>query len=272
MTIKHLLITIAGTGLVLGQADWAKTMERNGYRLSVVVDGTARPEYRGRGTTYVEALRGQEYTLRLTNPFPRRAAVALSVDGLNTIDARRTSPEKARKWVLDPYETIEIEGWQVNDDQARSFYFTGERDSYGAWLGKTRNLGVIEAVFFKERRPIPLAYASGDEGPAASPPDRGYLDRGRRRGPRAAGKAEEERPSGEYAATGIGERTDHRVHLVHLDLESQPAAVLSIRYEFRPALVRLGILPRPPQHTHGPLGRRETARGFDDPYCPDPHD
>ena len=44
-----------------------------------------------------------------------------------------------------------ISGWQVNDRTARSFYFTGERGtSYGAALGQTDNLGVIEAVFFRE--------------------------------------------------------------------------------------------------------------------------
>ena len=39
---------------------------------------------------YVEAMRGASYALRLTNPTPYRVAVALSVDGLNTIDARHT--------------------------------------------------------------------------------------------------------------------------------------------------------------------------------------
>jgi len=267
MMTRQILIAAAAAGLILVQAGPTTAHERNGYGLAVLIDGSARPEYKARGTTYVEALRGREYTLRLTNPFPCRAAVALSVDGLNTIDAGHKSPWESRKWVLDPYETIEIEGWQVSDRHARRFYFTGERDSYGAWLGKTRNLGVIEAVFFKERRPIPLAYASRDDAPAKR---RGRLGAPRSAAPRS--ESEAARPSDEYAATGIGDRTDHRVHRVHLDLESRPAAVLTIRYEFRRALVRLGVLPRPHHHRRGPLARRETARGFDGPYCPDPHD
>ena len=152
---NKLVSVVLATGLVLPLAGPAAAVNRNGYQLSVLVDGRARREYRSHGRTYVEALRGREYTLRLRNPFPRRVAVALSVDGLNTIDARHTRPSEARKWVLAPYETVEIEGWQVSQSQARSFYFTGERDSYGAWLGKTEDLGVIEAVFFRERRPAP---------------------------------------------------------------------------------------------------------------------
>jgi len=38
-----------------------------------------------------------------------------------------------------------------------------------------------------------------------------------------------------------------------------------IRYEFRPQLVKLGILPAP----IAPMERRERARGFGE-YCPQP--
>ena len=64
--------------------------------------------------------------------------------------------------------------------------------------------------------------------------------------------------SEEYAATGIGERTNHRVEWVDLDLEDRPAAVVRIRYEFREQLVQLGVLREAPD----PLTRRERARGF----------
>src|SRR5207247_2436970 len=111
------------------------------------------------GTFYLEAIRGASYSLRLTNPTPYRVGVALSVDGLNTIDARHTGARGAAKWILGPYETVVISGWQVNDRTARSFFFTGERRSYGAALGQTDNLGVIEAVFYRERQPRISEYA-----------------------------------------------------------------------------------------------------------------
>src|SRR5262245_25682470 len=129
---------------------------QRGFQLDVVVGGQCLPEYSTRGRTYVEALEGAEYGLRLTNPYAQRVAVALSVDGLNTIDARHTSAWNASKWVMEPYETITISGWQMSSERARRFYFTNERDSYGAKLGQTANLGVISAVFFKERLPAVL--------------------------------------------------------------------------------------------------------------------
>jgi hypothetical protein len=63
----------------------------------------------------------------------------------------------------------------------------------------------------------------------------------------------------------MGDRTRHDVTRVAVDLERTPAARLRIRYEFRPQLVALGLLPR----EDGRLARRERARGFDG-YCPEP--
>ncbi len=136
------------------------------FQLDVLVNGRPLPEYYARGRTYVEALQGAEYELRVRNPSADRVAVALSVDGLNTIDARHTSAWNASKWVIEPYQTITISGWQMSSERARRFYFTNERDSYGAKLGQTANLGVISAVFFRERRrviPITPSYRRDSE-------------------------------------------------------------------------------------------------------------
>ena len=256
--------------------------ERRGFGLQVSVGGCAAPEYRKDDTIYIEAIRGKGYTLRITNPLPCRVAVALSVDGLNTIDGRRTTPQGASKWVLDPYESITIDGWQVNGSQARTFLFTGEKHSYGAWLGQTENLGVIEAVFYRESipepppapildRPSPRAEAGGKEqsdgrpSPEACPPPASGGSREKATAQASAGLSDE------FAATGIGDKVDHRVIRVRLKLEREPAATLRIRYEFHPQLVALGILAPPPRHPC-PLQRREQAQGFRGGYCPDPFD
>src|SRR5918994_749217 len=119
----------------------------------ILVNGTPQPQYTHNGRLYVEALKGQEYAIQMRNPYPVRVAVALSVDGLNTIDARHTAAADARKWVLAPYETVTISGWQTSRTDARRFEFTTEARSYAQALGKTANLGMISAAFFKERVP-----------------------------------------------------------------------------------------------------------------------
>jgi len=261
--------TAATLALAFAASLPAASATRGGYELSVLVDGSERPELRKGGTVYVEALKGREYALRVTNPLGVRVGVALAVDGLNTIDASRRDAASAVKWVLEPYQTIVLEGWQVSSSDARRFVFTGERDSYGAALGKTEDLGVIEAVFFPERvrRPVPVAPTACEPGSSAGrsesapgpPRAKGEAGAGAEKSSAAPVQADE------YAATGMGDRTRHEVTRIDLELERTPAARIRIRYEFRPQLVRLGLLP--PDEDR--LARRERARGFDR-YCPEP--
>jgi hypothetical protein len=122
-----------------------------GYSMAVVIDGAPAVEYAARGRIYVEALRGREFTIRLHNPGPGRVAVALSVDGRNVLDAKRTSTAEASKWVIGPGETLDVPGWQISGQTSRRFFFTETERSYAKWLGDTSNVGTIEAVFFREK-------------------------------------------------------------------------------------------------------------------------
>ena len=225
------------------------------FELDVLVNGRPLAEYYARGRTYIEAIQGAEYELRVRNPSSDRVAVALSVDGLNTIDARHTSAWNASKWVIEPYQTITISGWQMSSERARRFYFTNERDSYGAKLGQTANLGVISAVFFRERgRPVTIA-----PPPYPIPRDRveSQSSAGRsQNAPSAKSGASDD----EYAATGIGRNVHNDVRWVDMDLDSNAAGEVTIRYEYYSALLRLGVVPVPRERY--PLQRREDSRGF----------
>lgn len=221
--------------------------------VEILVNDVPQQRYAHNGRWYVEAIKGREYAIRLRNPYGVRVAVALSVDGLNTIDARETTAAEARKWVLEPYQTVTISGWQTSRTVARRFEFTTEEKSYGQALGKIANLGVISAVFFKER---PRAFIA-EEAPRDV----------KRAVPQPAVPAGS-RVEDEYAATGMGRPTDHAVTQVWLDLEDAPAQTINIRYEFRPQLVRLGILPQ--TRVTDSLQRREGARGFEPGFAPKP--
>jgi len=144
-------------------------------------------------------------------------------------------------------------------------------------------------VFFRERRTYPV--------PIAPPPRPRpiYEEDGRRRGadaPTAGSTAESSveksdktksqdsaalgrgqvmpQPDDEYAATGIGRSVHNDVRWVNMELDSRPAGEVVIRYEYYPALVRLGVLPRPYPRPDA-LRRREAARGFEDRrFSPEP--
>lgn len=233
MTWLMIFALVLGFGTAVPQNSQERTTKAYpNFQLEVIVNGRPLPEYYARGRTYIEALNGAEYELRVRNDSPDRVAVALSVDGLNTIDARHTSAWNASKWVVEPYQTITISGWQMSSERARRFYFTNERDSYGAKLGQTANLGLISAVFFRERsRPIPIT---------PSYP----ITRDKMEAPQSAQSAR--RSDDEGAATGIGRNVRNDVRLIDMDLDSRSVGELTIRYEYRRS--------------------REDSRGF----CPEP--
>ena len=159
----RLFATLGALALTLAPAGAWRTAAQQGGRVvrpqygafgvDVVAGGDTLEVIHGRGRRYVEAREGAEYEIVLRNPLPVRVAVALSVDGLNTIDARRTSAWESSKWVIEPYGTARVRGWQTSSTSARRFYFTTERDSYAARLGRAADLGVITAVFYREAVP-----------------------------------------------------------------------------------------------------------------------
>ncbi len=237
--------------------------------VEILASNSPLRRYTHAGRVYVEAVKGAPYAIRIRNPYGVRVAVALSVDGLNTIDARQTTATDARKWVLEPYQTVTIRGWQTSRTEARTFEFTSEERSYGAALGKTANLGIISAVFFREKvtPPAPVTDGALERGRAiptpapTAPMGTAQDNNAHRASPRA-----ERKETSELAATGMGTRTEHVVTQVWLDLEEQPAHAVNIRYEYRAQLVTLGVLPA----RIDPLVRRERARGFEPGFAPVP--
>ncbi len=285
LALALVLLAAAGRPAVAGISDCGP------WSLTVLVDGAPAPEYAARGRVYLEALRGRTFSLRLSNPTSERIAVALSVDGRNVIDAKRTSAGAAAKWILLPGQTVEIPGWQVSGESARRFFFTETRHSYARWLGDTANAGTIEAVFFRERHPVPaqpLWARPVEEGPSregrrsstserkasqesAAPTDaieggvEGGIPGGMPAPPEMAPPAPR-RESDRFAATGIGEKTRFEIQWTSFDEDPSPAARVLLRYEFRSELVRLGVLPR-----EDDLYARDRGRGFEREYAPDPY-
>ena len=280
----------AGTVTARDSAESGSTIESlepiaddDGFSVEVLIGGHPASEYFARGRRYIEALENAEYELRIHNPTGNRVAVALSVDGMNTIDARHTSAWDAHKWVIEPYGTISVRGWQMSSENARRFYFTTERDSYGAKIGQTANLGVIAAVFFRERKPIVITPVTpgrreeksidrGEDRPRNEPVPPSAESAGTTTSRDTAKQRSANSyppPDDESAATGIGRTIQNGVTWIKMDLDPRPAGQITIRYEFRAGLVRLGIIPRDyPQPDV--LNRREKAEGFVPKYCPQP--
>jgi len=259
------LVAAAVLALALGTTPLSAAL-REGFGLAVIVDGCEAPEFLHDGKLYVEALRGRNFTLRLSNPTGERVAVALSVDGRNVVDAKRTTASGAAKWILAPGQIVEIPGWQVSGETSRKFFFTETARSYAKWLGDTRNVGTIEAVFYREKRPEPAPVAEGPAGSLDDRDDRPLRTEGPPSAASGSSRRREKSEADRFAATGIGDRTRFPVRWIEFDEDPDPAARIALRYEFRRELVQLGVL----RSLRDGLEARERARGFEPGYAPDP--
>ena len=77
--------TILGFSLwILLACAAAQSHDQSGFQMEVLVNGSTAPKYWQAGKVYVEAVKNQEYSIRLTNPLNTRVAVALAIDGLNS--------------------------------------------------------------------------------------------------------------------------------------------------------------------------------------------
>ncbi len=253
--------------LSLAMVSPAAAESSNGVRVEVLVCGSTASEYRHRSATYVEAVDGCEYAIRLVNESSDRLAVHVSVDGLNTIDASTSSPSRGPRWVLEPWQSATIPGWQTGSGTSRRFYFTTTDESYADWIGDRSDVGQIRVVAYRERRPEPAPITidpgwdgwrrSNDE--AAGEDSRSSWDgdsSARKRSTEesqahgaapqadAMGRSSERVWRDDRAATGIGRETSHQVGYTRFDAETWSSARITIRYGYRDQLVAWGVMPR----------------------------
>ena len=240
--------------------------------LDVAVDGETMPLYADPGGTsrrYVEARKNGRYELRLSNRTGERLGVSLAVDGLNVISGERQPEGAGRMYVLSPWETTVIRGWRTSLDEVRGFTFVDEKASYATRSGKANGkMGWIEMAVYRDRdRPRPRerersyeGFEGRDEAPSAAGEAKRETENradSARRAPGSPAPA----PERSYPGTGWGDRMDDRVRLVDFTPESVPAEQVTVRYEYRAALVALGILP-----DYARLYERERGeRGFAKP-------
>ncbi len=192
------------------------------------------------GRQVVTASEGDEYSIVVRNPLPVRVAVSVSVDGLNTIDGESNSPASSPKWLIDPYSSITIRGWQTSSSRLRRFVFSRPHDSYSEWKGwrdgrdYSRDMGIVRIAYFwnsrdlwhrtqPEPRPMPYSKESDSLGSFAK---RGEEEVSRYRAPW---------PQDDRAGTGMGRREGQHVTRVDFDFDTgmySPSDAINIYYRF----------------------------------------
>ncbi len=195
------------------------------FRVEIVSDNEGvKPETYRNGRPFITASRGENYSVRLYNPLPVRVAVNLTVDGLNSITGKPSGISDGQKWMIDPYSSVTIPGWQVSGEDARRFFFTDKPKSYAQWRGDemgkdlAANCGVIGAAYFWNQDELNQYYDTHpiyrySQHPYPYSTSRAKSCESLSNAPACAGammdremkKAEPE----EQAGTGMGERESH---------------------------------------------------------------
>lgn len=201
-----------------------------------------------RGQDWIEGEPGHRYSVRLTNTTGGRVLVVLSVDGVNAVTGQTAHPSQAG-YVLEPWESTEINGWRKSLDDVAQFVFTDLPDSYAARTGRPDNVGVIGIAVFEEARPVyyeptpiwrrspPVARDDAPAAKAAAPTAE------------ARGMDRDEAAAAQTLGTGHGEREWAPVSRTGFVRATRtPAQVTQVRYDDYRTLVARGVLPRQPDY------------------------
>lgn len=85
------------------------------------------------GTYDLDPLLGRPYRIQLKNLTAGYLGIVLAVDGLNTNgNAPIVGDASDRKWILRPFQTVAISGWQVTADEALQFEFATPSQSHSS--------------------------------------------------------------------------------------------------------------------------------------------
>jgi hypothetical protein len=213
------------------------------------------PRFRQEGRYfYVEASKGERYSIQVTNTSNRRVGIVISVDGRNIIDGKKSDLKRSEKmYIIGPFETNTFEGWRTAMDRTNRFYFTDQSDSYAEKVfADASAMGTIAVAVFREKihETIPVwdRPAAMKEAPAA----------GATPAPRASSESlsadSAERKKSEQAGTGFGETTYSPTRYVQFEPEGSPIDRIVMKYEWRAELCKKGFIHCGPKNRLWPEG------------------
>jgi hypothetical protein len=186
---------------------------------------------------YLEAIRGKNYSIAVRNNTAQRLGVVIAVDGRNIISGNRSDLGNSEMmYIVNPYNSTEVDGWRTDSDTVHRFLFTDENESYSVrTFSDASAMGVIAVAVFREKektgfRSLPGREVGKDRAAAAPEP--------------AAGdelKAEESASAG----TGFGGEKHSPTVRVKFVPERNPFKKVLVKYEWHEVLCNKGLLHCP---------------------------
>jgi len=135
--------------------------------------GRTLPGLQANGRTLIAGEDGERYKLIVRNGTTARFEVVASVDGLDVIDGKPADPNR-RGYIVDPHDTLVIDGFRTSDANVAAFRFGKVADSYAARTSGDRNVGVVGLAIFSERGAVWTPGELQTRDTANPFPSRGY--------------------------------------------------------------------------------------------------
>jgi hypothetical protein len=165
------------------------------YRVSIEdVFGATLPTFQQGRQTFVLGEPGARYNIRVSNPTSERVEVVVTVDGRDVVSGELGDYVKQRGYLIEPWDSVLIEGFRRSLDDVAAFRFTDRRESYSARRGTPQHVGVIGAAFFTEKKREARTLRRGE--PRALYDDHHYYEE---RSSRTQGARPAPSPAGEHA-------------------------------------------------------------------------
>jgi len=206
----------------------------NTYPVYPIHSQYLKKEYRA----YLQALKDENYSLRIQNHSNQRIGLVIAVDGRNIISGKKSHLKHSeRMYILGPYETQTYSGWRTSSKDIHRFYFTDASSSYAQAFEDDSAMGVIAMAVFKENLPQHKKYKLQSNKPSST----------RRRSdsshaPRYEAESEAKSDDLGDAGTGFGEHQQSYARTVHFDAERKPRAKYFYKYEWKEVLCKKQII------------------------------
>jgi len=195
---------------------------------------------------YMEAVKGERYSIEVSNRSDRRIGVVIAVDGRNIISGQRSDlKNNERMYIIEPYAANTFEGWRTGMDRTNRFYFTEQSNSYAEKVfADASAMGTIAVAVYREkiREAAPIA------------PYRDSLSKSRGASGKGCADTREKENRSEQAGTGFGETTYSLAREVPFEPENIVAGKVVLKYEWRAELCRKGIINCGPRNRFWPDG------------------
>jgi hypothetical protein len=223
-------ITATAWASAVGTAVEVRVRSDNGSELPLYPVAGKNNERRA----YLEATKGEQYTIHVRNRLNRRIGVVVAVDGRNIISGQKSWLKNSeRMYILEPFGEGEYSGWRANLERINRFYFTDAPDSYAAAFKDESAMGVIALAVYPELPP-PVNHSENITPYLSLPAP--MLEK------KSMDKDSSVAARSESAGTGYGREEYAPARSVAFDPEPRPAERVFLKYEWHATLCRKGVI------------------------------